>query len=152
IENGALCCFAAGQTPVLHNAVVPVILAVLPPVGAAQKHLSAAECQRSKPQKRGKVFTWLVSPAPSLKAKRILPSQPRKSASSAKVRLALAYSREEPAEPSNDFKPNLTRVLKTGPGRSRSIRRPAIPTWIRPWPITLPKPPKSHAQSKSGGE
>jgi hypothetical protein len=57
VENGTLRCFTAGQTPVLDYAEVPVIFAVLPPVCAAQKHLSAAECQRSEAQKRGKVFT-----------------------------------------------------------------------------------------------
>src|SRR5690349_8381989 len=37
-----------------------MILGIFAPVCAAQKHLSAAACQRSKPQKRGKVFTWPV--------------------------------------------------------------------------------------------
>src|SRR6516225_9289541 len=37
-----------------------MILAVLAPVCAAQKHPSAAACQRSISQKRGKVFTWPV--------------------------------------------------------------------------------------------
>ena len=38
IENGALCCLAAGQSPVLDHAEIPMILAVLAPVCAAQKH------------------------------------------------------------------------------------------------------------------
>src|SRR3954469_17839767 len=37
-----------------------MILAVLATIRAAQKHLSAAACQRLKAQKRGKVFTWPV--------------------------------------------------------------------------------------------
>src|SRR3954467_9521402 len=37
-----------------------MILAVLATIRAAQKHLSAAACQRFKAQKRGKVFTWPV--------------------------------------------------------------------------------------------
>jgi len=40
-------------------------------------------------QKRGKVFTWPVSPVPSLKPKGILPRGSPKCALSAKVRLAL---------------------------------------------------------------
>jgi len=39
-------------------------------------------------QKRGKVFTWPVSPVPSLKPKGILPRGSPKCALSAKVRLA----------------------------------------------------------------
>ena len=58
IENGALRCPAAGQAPVLDNAEVAMILAVLATIRAAQKHLSAAACQRLIPQKTGKVFTW----------------------------------------------------------------------------------------------
>src|SRR6185295_10199366 len=52
IKNGALRCLAAGQPPVLDNAEVAVILAVLASIRAAQKHLSAAACQRSMSQKR----------------------------------------------------------------------------------------------------
>src|SRR5215469_15473839 len=72
VEHGALRCLAARQPTVLNHAEVAMILAVFAPVCAAQKHLSAAACQRSKPQKRGKVFTWRVSGVPPLKAKRIL--------------------------------------------------------------------------------
>jgi hypothetical protein len=57
IENGALRCFAARQTAVLNHAEVAMIFAVFAPVCAAQEHLSAAACQRSKAQKRAKVFT-----------------------------------------------------------------------------------------------
>jgi hypothetical protein len=64
-----------------------MVLAVLASVCAAQKHLSAAACQRSQPQKRGKVFTWAVSAEPPLKAKRILPLYRRKCPLSAKVRV-----------------------------------------------------------------
>src|SRR5579872_5227459 len=60
IENGALRGLAPGQPPVLDHAEIPMILAVLVPVCAAQKHRSAAACQRSISQKRGKVFTWPI--------------------------------------------------------------------------------------------
>src|SRR5581483_2710268 len=60
IENSALRRLAAGHAPVFNNAEVAMIFAVLAAIRAAQKHLSAAECQRSKAQKRGKVFTWPV--------------------------------------------------------------------------------------------
>src|SRR5215469_4356067 len=72
IEHRALRCLTARQPSVLNDAEVSMILAVLAPVCAAQKHLSAAACQTSKPQKRGKVFTWPVSAVPPLKAKGIL--------------------------------------------------------------------------------
>src|SRR5579864_2205970 len=69
-----------------------MILAVLVPVCAAQKHLSAAACQRSKAQKRGKVFTWRLSAVPPLKAKRILLLKRRKCPPTAKVRLEPDFS------------------------------------------------------------
>src|SRR5262249_23509705 len=72
IENRALGGLAAGQTPRLDHAEVPMILAVLVPVCAAQKHRSAAACQRSISWKRGKVFTQAVFAVTALKANRIL--------------------------------------------------------------------------------
>src|SRR5579871_85424 len=57
IENGALHSLAARQTTVLHHTEVAMIFTVFAPVCAAEKHLSAAACQRSEAQKRGKVFT-----------------------------------------------------------------------------------------------
>jgi len=88
IQNRALRRLAAGQTAVLDNAEVAMVLAVFASVGAAQKHLSAAAWQRSQAQKRGKVFTWPVPAESPLKAKRILPHDRRKCPLSAKVRLS----------------------------------------------------------------
>jgi len=44
------------QTAVLDNAEVATLLAVLASVGAKQRHLLAAACQRSEAQKGGTVF------------------------------------------------------------------------------------------------
>jgi len=57
VEHGALRGLTAGQPTILNHAEVTMIFAVFAPVCAAKKHLSAAACQRSKAQKRGKVFT-----------------------------------------------------------------------------------------------
>jgi len=75
------------QTAVLDNAEVATLLAVLASVGAKQRHLLAAACQRSEAQKRGKVFTWAVSAEPPLIAKTILLPDRRKCPLGAKVRL-----------------------------------------------------------------
>jgi hypothetical protein len=58
----------------------------------------AAAWQRSQAQKRGKVFTWALSAAPPLKAKRILLPDRRKCPLSAKVGLGtpMPTSREYP--------------------------------------------------------
>jgi hypothetical protein len=53
IENRALCGLAAWQSPVFDHAKVAMALAVFATIGAAQKHASAAECQRLILKKRG---------------------------------------------------------------------------------------------------
>src|SRR5205085_1250507 len=52
IENGALRGLAAGQPPVLDHAEIPMILAVLAPVCAAQKHLSSSMPEIDVSEKR----------------------------------------------------------------------------------------------------
>jgi hypothetical protein len=52
MENGALRCLAAGQPAVLDNAEVPMILAVLASVRAAQKHLSSSMAEIYVSEKR----------------------------------------------------------------------------------------------------
>src|ERR1700739_262688 len=64
-----------------------MVLAAFLSSRAQQKHASAAECQRSTGQTRGKVFTQAFSPEPALTALRILPRTAGKLTGSAKVRL-----------------------------------------------------------------
>jgi transposase InsO family protein len=67
-----------------------MVLAVFLSMRAAQKHASAAECQRSTGQTRGKVFTQAFSPEPALTALRILLRTTAKLTGSAKVTLERA--------------------------------------------------------------
>jgi len=64
-----------------------MVLTVFLAIRAAQKHASAAECQRSRRQKRGKVFTQAFSRKRALTALPILLRPAEKLTSSAKVRL-----------------------------------------------------------------
>src|SRR5215510_7006415 len=88
IQHRALRRFAAGQPSVLNDAEVAMVLTVFLAIRAAQKHASAAECQRSRGQKRGKVFTQAFSRKRALTALPILLRPAGKLTSSAKVRLA----------------------------------------------------------------
>ncbi len=91
IENGALRCLAAGQSAVLDHAEVPMVLAVLAPVCAAQKHPQQQHARDGHLRKEARSSPRLFSPifaVPALKAKGIFWRADRKCPPGAKVGLA----------------------------------------------------------------
>src|SRR5262249_45434374 len=90
IENGALRDLAACQTSVLDHAEIPMILAVLTPVCAAQKHPQQQHARDGRLRKEARSSPRLFSPifvVPTLKAKGIFWRESQKCPSSAKVGL-----------------------------------------------------------------
>jgi hypothetical protein len=73
IQNRTLRRLAAGQTTVLDDAEVTMVLAVLTPIGAAQKHPLAAECQNGLGQIKREGLHPRLFPQASVESKENIP-------------------------------------------------------------------------------
>src|SRR5579885_2975551 len=99
-----------------------MILAVLAQVCAAQKHVSAAACQRSIAQKRGKVFTWPVSAnfgGGDVESKRNFLALEPKTALNCESRVS---STKEKTKMQELVKINAPRALTLGPEAAQAVQ------------------------------
>src|SRR5262249_26478480 len=109
-----------------------MVLTVFLAIRAAQKHASAAECQRSRGQKRGKVFTQAFSRKRALTALPILLRPAGKLTSSAKVRLEANDARCGVVDS------RVPRALRKKPTFVPKNAAPGKSRWYNRWPVRPP--------------